>query len=574
MATIIGTAVLEIATDTDLMGQDFAELEKDLKVAGGKAGESFGDAIEREARESLSRLEQEARSSTRSVADSVEDAGGRVKRSNEELGESFEKTREGFDRVDTGAMGFRDTLTGVQDGMAGASALAKGDLFNGLFLLGMGVGDLASGMVNFLVPAIKAAVVRFGVMKLALIGLGVAAAATAIGVLAFSLLDSGDKAEDTGDKVIQLQRDIKTLVETGSIVGDLKRSFDIGQVGVENFQRAVRVLQVDFNDMTKADQEFLLSLDDIQGTIDSSRGNFAALDTALADYVDQGGNATAVTQALNQAYGAQNVQTALANDLLPEFSKSILDASDEQSALGESTNAATVEQERQLAAMQRFSDMLKAQTDPVFAFVNAQGRLKQAHADVTKALEENGKESEQYRDAVNRLAEAELRSIDASAAMAGASEETVLPVLRQLKSDGQLSESSFKALEKAFKDAKKQADKLDGTRIKIYRDEYRRIFEEQFSGGNSGASFSTFHEGGIVPGHRGDEILALLEAGELVVPAGKWSDRQSGNSNAITFGPGSIVISVSGDDPHRAREAGGMAADEFLRRLGQAVAVA
>lgn len=114
----------------------------------------------------------------------------------------FGKAQEGFDVLDTRAMGFRDTLTGVQDSMAAFNAMTtstadatkrvkdaqtayndavkkygensvqavtantelanattaldqqQGSLLDKMFLLGMGVGDLASGFANFIVPVI------------------------------------------------------------------------------------------------------------------------------------------------------------------------------------------------------------------------------------------------------------------------------------------------------------------------------------------------------------------------------------------------------------------------------------
>lgn len=112
----------------------------------------------------------------------------------------FGKIQEGFDVADTRAMGFRDTLTGVQDSMRGYAALTtstadatqrvrhaqidyndavkkygensvqaaeaqaeltaaqlaldqqQAPLIDKLFLMGTGVGDLASGFANFIVP--------------------------------------------------------------------------------------------------------------------------------------------------------------------------------------------------------------------------------------------------------------------------------------------------------------------------------------------------------------------------------------------------------------------------------------
>jgi hypothetical protein len=67
------------------------------------------------------------------------------------------KIQEGFDVADTRAMGFRDTITGVQDTMTGFQGLLgnrkPGQTFaDSMLQVGMGVGDLASGFANFLVP--------------------------------------------------------------------------------------------------------------------------------------------------------------------------------------------------------------------------------------------------------------------------------------------------------------------------------------------------------------------------------------------------------------------------------------
>lgn len=83
--------------------------------------------------------------------------GDSSRRMADEVGSGFDRTTEKFDTMDTRAMGFRDTLTGLQDGAQGIKQAAAGDWgFETLLLLGFGIGDLASGMVNFLLPALKA----------------------------------------------------------------------------------------------------------------------------------------------------------------------------------------------------------------------------------------------------------------------------------------------------------------------------------------------------------------------------------------------------------------------------------
>jgi hypothetical protein len=86
------------------------------------------------------------------VERSLDDVGDAGKRSGRDLG----RASDGFDKTDTAAMGFRDTMTGTEDTMKGVADIARGDLFTGFLTLGMGIGDLASGMVNAVIPALGA----------------------------------------------------------------------------------------------------------------------------------------------------------------------------------------------------------------------------------------------------------------------------------------------------------------------------------------------------------------------------------------------------------------------------------
>lgn len=89
--------------------------------------------------------------------DSVGAASKRMESSVKDSGDAFERAADKSDELDTKAMGFRDTLTGIQDGALGVKQAAAGNWgFETFLLLGTGVGDLASGLTNFLIPALKA----------------------------------------------------------------------------------------------------------------------------------------------------------------------------------------------------------------------------------------------------------------------------------------------------------------------------------------------------------------------------------------------------------------------------------
>lgn len=94
---------------------------------------------------------------TAKLEDSFKKVGGAAKGAGDDVShasEGFKKAGEAADEVDTKAMGFRDTMTGVQDTAKGTSLIMKGDLFNGFLTLGMGIGDLASGFYNLIIPAL------------------------------------------------------------------------------------------------------------------------------------------------------------------------------------------------------------------------------------------------------------------------------------------------------------------------------------------------------------------------------------------------------------------------------------
>ena len=133
----------------------------------------------------------DARMATENVngfANSTEQAADRVVTgfADTKLAGGFGRVQEGFDSLDQKAMGFRDTVTGVQDSLRAYTAFTlstadakkklaeaeaqygKGSTeamraqeqlndtqmstYDKLLLVGTGVGDLASGMTNFIVP--------------------------------------------------------------------------------------------------------------------------------------------------------------------------------------------------------------------------------------------------------------------------------------------------------------------------------------------------------------------------------------------------------------------------------------
>lgn len=102
--------------------------------------------------------------------DRVGDAAKNMDDDVKKAGDGFDKMGEATDTLDTRAMGFRDTVTGVQDSVKGFGQILKGDLSaDALVTAGMGVGDLASGFTNLLVPSLKNAVSWLGKTKVGML---------------------------------------------------------------------------------------------------------------------------------------------------------------------------------------------------------------------------------------------------------------------------------------------------------------------------------------------------------------------------------------------------------------------
>lgn len=90
------------------------------------------------------------------VSGAADKLGGSSRLAGDRLRESaggLEKLRDRADETDTKAMGFRDTITGVSDTIRGFSDPSL-SMEERLLTLGMGVGDLGSGLYNFLIPAL------------------------------------------------------------------------------------------------------------------------------------------------------------------------------------------------------------------------------------------------------------------------------------------------------------------------------------------------------------------------------------------------------------------------------------
>jgi hypothetical protein len=113
-------------------------------------------------------------------------------------------------------------------------------------------------------------------------------------------------------------------------------------------------------------------------------------------------------------------------------------------------------------ALQGLNDMLKAQTDPVFAVIDAHKRLHDAQENYNSAVKKNGKNSEQAASALAELAKAGINMEGAVEGAAGALDGQVSPALRNTLRAAGLTEDQIAGVAKAFRGARKAGQDFEG----------------------------------------------------------------------------------------------------------------
>lgn len=452
---------------------------------------------------------------SRGMADEVGKASKRTSEEVQGAAASLDRFGEAADTVDTRAMGFRDTLTGVQDSMAGTAAIAKGDLLDGILLVGMGVGDLGSGIFNFLVPQLKSMIANMNLAKIAMGGLAFGVVGAAVGLALWS-----SQSRKASTDIRALTEDLERFSRTGKSTEILRRNFGEGATAVDQFSEKLQTADGKTASLFKRAVEattliaVFRQLTEGTNAFSEAAGATAAfeeLDTALAGLVDQGADADKVFHQLTTTYGLSRDQVDQLRAQLPKYTEAAKRAEERTGELAEAQTEAARATFAHIQSIKDLADQLKAQTDPVFAFVQAQKAVRDAQANVNETAKEFGAGSQQWRDAILDLAKAQLDLVDATSDAQGATDASLIPALKRLQADGHLSKESLDAVTNAINSTKAAADRLDNTRMRLRIDLLTRG-QIPFGAGH----LPGFHTGGIVPGAPGTEVVARLQAGERV----------------------------------------------------------
>ena len=134
-----------------------------------------------------------------------------------------------------------------------------------------------------------------------------------------------------------------------------------------------------------------------------------------------------------------------------------------ENELTPSIDGATAAAQRQLDVMKMVNDEIKAEADPLFAFVKAQEAVKTAQTKVNEAIKKYGPTSAQASAATRDLAEAAIGLQGAAAGVGIAADGKLSPALRRALVQAGLTKQQIRGVESQLRSAKAALDRYDGT---------------------------------------------------------------------------------------------------------------
>lgn len=159
----------------------------------------------------------------------------------------------------------------------------------------------------------------------------------------------------------------------------------------------------------------------------------------------------------------------LTGPLLPALKKHYKDAAAEanvfkdiQSLIPPELTLTAQAADGQREALTELSKELKAQTDPAFALLDAQEKLKKAQDDAAAATKKYGKDSDQAKKATRDLALAAIDLQGKAGALGDKFDGKLTPAMEATYRAAGLTEKQIDDIEKEFVAAKKAGDKFDG----------------------------------------------------------------------------------------------------------------
>jgi TP901 family phage tail tape measure protein len=282
---------------------------------------------------------------------------------------------------------------------------------------------------------------------------------------------------------------LQRYAATGKAAGEMSRVLG---GGVEKLQGQFQILadtagrQTWARNIESGLESIIPGLKGTDKSLASTRERINAIDASLAGLTSSGNSAeaNAIFQKLASVLATGGVSMAEFRKQFPQYTAALETAGsaakgtagktgDLSSALkvgagaqdkyATEAEAAAGAARGERAAMVALSSALKAQTDPVFALLDAEQNLTEAQKNATKAVKEHGRSSNEARDATRKLALAAIDLQGKAGALSGTFNGRMTPAMYATLRAAGLNERQIKDVAAQFVDAKKKADKYDGT---------------------------------------------------------------------------------------------------------------
>lgn len=323
-----------------------------------------------------------------------------------------------------------------------------------LVLLGAGILSVSSRIAPMII-SMQAAGVSMSTMTAAAGRLVAALGPVALIItgLVFAQKQFEGESIKAGTEVGKLSEDLEHLTETGRVNTELMHLFGSGLSTAgdhtADFSNYLDMAAEKSSSFGAKAKEVWDVFKDGDNAMHDAAERFEQLDAALAAAVESGADGEQILQSLIDTYGLTAEQVEQLRSVLPEYA-------DAQERAGESTDVATAAVEQQIDRLQTLADTLRAQTDPIFAFVDAQNKVEEAQTAVNEAEATFGEGSPEWEAATLALAEAQLALFGATTDVASKTDGSLLPALRRARDAGILSEDAFNQLVDALEDANAQ----------------------------------------------------------------------------------------------------------------------
>lgn len=150
-------------------------------------------------------------------------------------------------------------------------------------------------------------------------------------------------------------------------------------------------------------------------------------------------------------------------------------------------------------------DAIRALTDPAFAAFHSMNQLEDAQREYVAALLEHGPASEEAERAALALGEAVVRANASAADFAEQGGPASVDALLEILTNAGVAADTIARIRDAILD-------LNATPVDP------KNFPFTGGGAGGGPGVFAFQHGGVVPGRRGEPVLAMVHAGETVLP--------------------------------------------------------